>query len=42
MPADDLGFRNKAMLDRGYDPHSPAYNYVTVKSLDEVNTMLGI
>ncbi|MDO0916674.1 haloacid dehalogenase type II [Streptomyces sp. DT2A-34] len=42
MPAHDLGFRNKVMLDRGYDPHSPAYNYVTVKSLDEVNTMLGI
>ncbi|MGW0336461.1 haloacid dehalogenase type II [Streptomyces sp. NPDC003011] len=42
MPADDLGFHNKVMLDRGADPHSPAYNYVTVKSLDEVNTMLGI
>jgi 2-haloacid dehalogenase len=42
MPADDLGFTHKVMLDRGYDPHSPAYNYATVTSLDELNTLLGI
>jgi 2-haloacid dehalogenase len=42
MPADDLGFTHKVFLDRGYDPQSPAYNYTTVQSLDEVNTMLGL
>jgi 2-haloacid dehalogenase len=42
MPADDLGFKNKVFLDRGYDPQSPGYNYVTVSSLDEINTMLGL
>jgi 2-haloacid dehalogenase len=42
IPADDLGFTNKVMLDRGYDPHSPAYNYTTVDSLDELNTLLGL
>lgn len=42
MPAHDLGFRNLVLLDRGYDPPSPAYEYVRVETLDEVNTMLGI
>ena len=42
MPAEDLGFPNKVYLDRGFDPHARAYNYRTVSSLDEVNTMLGI
>jgi 2-haloacid dehalogenase len=42
MPAHDLGFRNLVLLDRGYDPPSPAYEYVRVKTLDEVNTLLGI
>jgi 2-haloacid dehalogenase len=42
MPAHDLGFRNQVYLDRGYDPDSPAYEYVRVETLDEVNTMLGI
>lgn len=42
MPANDLGFSNKVYLDRGYDPHARAYNYHTVSSLNEVNTMLGI
>jgi 2-haloacid dehalogenase len=42
MPADDLGFTNKVLLDRGVDPHCPAYNYTTVDSLDEVNKLLGL
>jgi 2-haloacid dehalogenase len=42
MPADDLGFTQKVFLDRGYDPQSPAYNYITVSSLDELNSMLGL
>jgi 2-haloacid dehalogenase len=42
MPADDLGFTNKVYLDRGYDPESPAYNYTTVTSLDELNDLLGL
>jgi 2-haloacid dehalogenase len=42
MPAFDLGFTNTVMLDRGYDPHSPAYNYTTVNSLDELNKLLGL
>ena len=42
MPADDLGFPHKVFLDRGYDPQSPAYNYITMRSLDELNAMLGL
>jgi 2-haloacid dehalogenase len=42
MTADDLGFTNKVYLDRGYDVQSPAYNYTTVQSLDELNSLLGI
>jgi 2-haloacid dehalogenase len=29
-------------LDRGYDPDSPAYDYATVRSLDELTTILGL
>ena len=42
MPMHDLGFRNLVYLDRGYDPDIPGYDYVRVRSLDEVNTLLGI
>lgn len=42
LPMHDMGFRNLVMLDRGYDPVPPGYGIVTVKSLDELNTMLGI
>ena len=42
LPMHDMGFRNLVLLDRGYDPVPPGYDYVTVKSLDELNTMLGI
>ena len=42
MPMHDLGFPNLVLLDRGYDPVTSGYDYVTVKSLDELNTMLGI
>jgi 2-haloacid dehalogenase len=42
LPADDLGMTNKVYLDRGYDPELPAYNYLSVTSLDDVNAALGI
>jgi 2-haloacid dehalogenase len=42
LPMHDMGFRNLVLLDRGYDPVPPGYGLVTVKSLDELNTMLGI
>src|SRR3712207_702208 len=42
MPMHDMGFRNLVLLDRGYDPVTPGYDYLTVKSLDELYTMLGI
>jgi 2-haloacid dehalogenase len=42
MPAHDLGFRNLVLVDRGYDPPSPAYEYARVEALDDVNTLLGI
>ena len=42
MPMHDMGFRNLVLLDRGCDPVTHGYDYVTVKSLDELNTMLGI
>jgi 2-haloalkanoic acid dehalogenase type II len=42
MPMHDMGFRNLVLLDRGYDPVPPGYGLTVVKSLDELNTMLGI
>jgi 2-haloacid dehalogenase len=42
MPMHDMGFRNLVLLDRGYDPVPPGYDLTVVKSLDELNTMLGI
>jgi 2-haloacid dehalogenase len=42
MPMHDMGFRNLVLLDRGCDPVTPGYDYVTVTSLDELNRMLGI
>lgn len=42
MPAHDLGFTNTVYFDRGYDPHSPGYNYATIRSLDELNGKLGL
>ncbi|WP_244204103.1 hypothetical protein [Streptomyces africanus] len=42
MPMQDMGFRNLILLDRGCDPVTHGYDYVPVKSLDELNTMLGI
>ncbi|WP_128436043.1 haloacid dehalogenase type II [Streptomyces cyaneus] len=42
MPMHDMGFRNLILLDRGCDPVTHGYDYVTVKSLDDLNTMLGI
>ena len=42
MPAYDLGFTNTVFLDRGYDPPSPVYNYTPVRSLDELNGLLGL
>ncbi|WP_328417000.1 hypothetical protein OG542_37840 [Streptomyces violaceus] len=38
----DMGFRNLILLDRGCDPVTHGYDYVTVRSLDELNKMLGI
>jgi 2-haloacid dehalogenase len=42
MPMHDMGFRNLVLLDRGYDPITEGYGYTTVKSLDELNTRLGL
>lgn len=42
LPMHDMGFRNLVLLDRGYDPVPPGYGLVTVKSLDELNTLLGL
>lgn len=42
MPANDLGFTNTVLLDRGFDPHCAAYNYTTVQSLAELNRLLGL
>jgi len=42
LPMHDMGFRNLVLLDRGADPIPPGYNITVVKSLDELNTMLGI
>jgi 2-haloacid dehalogenase len=38
----DMGFRNLVLLDRGVDPIPPGYDLTVVKSLDELNTLLGI
>jgi len=37
-----MGFRNLVLLDRGYDPVAPGYGLTVVKSLGELNTLLGI
>jgi 2-haloacid dehalogenase len=42
MPVHDLGFTQTVLLDRGYDPQGPGYGYRTVRSLDELNTSLGL
>lgn len=42
MPAFDLGIKDKVFLDRGYDPELPHYEYFSTKTLDDVNTALGI
>ena len=42
LPMHDMGFRNLVLLDRGYDPVPPGYGLTVVKSLDELNSMLGI
>lgn len=42
VPAYHLGFPNLVLLDRGFDPLVPVYDYTKVDSLDEVNTLLGI
>lgn len=42
MPMHDMGFRNLVLLDRACDPITPGYDYVTLKSLDEVNKRLGL
>ena len=41
-PMHDMGFRNLWVLDRGYDPIGPGYDYKVVKSLDEINKHLGL
>ena len=42
MPMHDMGFRNLVLLDRGSDPVTEGYDYITVKSLDELNKHLGL
>ena len=42
MPMHDMGFRNLVLLDRGYDPVTHGYDYVSMQSLDEVNKHLGL
>ena len=42
MPARRLGFTSTVLLDRGYDPPGPGYNYTTVRTLEELNRILGL
>jgi 2-haloacid dehalogenase len=42
MPMHDMGFRNLILLDRGFDPITDGYDYVTMNSLDELNKHLGL
>ena len=42
MPMHDMGFRNLVLLDRGYDPITEGYDYITMKSLDEIDKHLGL
>ncbi|MFT4136775.1 haloacid dehalogenase type II [Microbacterium sp.] len=42
IPMFELGFTNKVLLDRGYEPDIPWYGAVRMTSLDEVNRALGI
>jgi 2-haloacid dehalogenase len=42
MPAFDLGIRDKVFLNRGYDPELPHFQYLSARTLDDVNAALGI
>ncbi|MEV7605645.1 haloacid dehalogenase type II [Paenarthrobacter sp. NPDC089322] len=42
IPMYNLGFRDLVMLDRGAEPFADGYNITTVKSLDELNKLLGL
>ncbi|WP_336713174.1 haloacid dehalogenase type II [Arthrobacter sp. USHLN218] len=42
MPAFDLGIHDKVFLNRGYDPEIPHYEYLSARTLDDVNAALGI
>ena len=38
----ERGIEPVAFLDRGFDPESPAYNYTSLATLSELNTLLGL
>jgi len=42
IPMFNIGFRDLVMLDRGAEPFAPGCGITTVKSLDELNKLLGL
>lgn len=41
-PANDLGIRNKVLMDRGWEPDQPWLNYVRITSISELPPLLGV
>ena len=42
MPANDLGFVNKAFVARGHEPGNPAYGYREIKDIGGLPALVGL
>ena len=42
MPANDLGFSNKAFVARGHEPPNPAYGYREIKDIGGLPALVGL
>jgi 2-haloacid dehalogenase len=42
MPATDLGIKNKAFVNRGHEPSTPAYDYAEIKDIGGLAGLVGL
>ncbi len=42
MSADDLGIKNKVLVNRGHGPGNPAYNYVEIQDIGGLPGVVGL